>query len=103
MKGEGDGKDLDRLRLEDGHTRQRLWSSRKWQCPFAGLCWNMTKYKPLLDKPFHASIPGSMRRIRGWPTLPSSVLFPETLIYGLCLFHTGINKELHAKASGNKA
>lgn len=70
MKGEGDGKHLDRLLLEDGRNGQRLRNSRKCQCPFVGLCWNMPKNKTLLDKPFHVSTPGSTR-IRGCPTLQS--------------------------------
>ena len=74
MKGEGDGKDLDSLHFEDGHTGKWLRNSGERQCPFVGLCWNVTKYKTLLDKSFQANNPSFMKRIRVWSTLTPASL-----------------------------
>lgn len=74
MKGEGDRKDSDSLHFEDGHTGKRLPNSGKCQCPFVGPCWNVTKYKTLLDKSSQANNPGFMKRISVRSTLTPSSL-----------------------------
>lgn len=74
MKGKGDRKDSDSLHSEDGHTGKQLCNSGKCQCPFVGLCWNVTKYKTLLDKSFQANNPSFMKRMRVWSTLTPTSL-----------------------------
>lgn len=67
MKGEG-----DRLHFEDGHTGKWLCKSGKRQCAFVGFCWNVTKYKTLLDKSFQANNRGFMERVWSTRTLSGS-------------------------------
>lgn len=74
MKEEGDRKDSDSHRLEDGHTGKRPRNSGKCHGPLVGPCWNVTKYKTLLDKSFQAHSPSFMEGMRVRSTLTPSGL-----------------------------